>query len=87
MTLGEVKGFIRMLGGASNQNKRKSKMSANRIARRVVRTSKAPANKNFTSRITNKYALDRKEESIDAILGHQSEQRFECDEKRKSQWF
>lgn len=52
--------LIRKLGGASKQTNRKPRMSANRIARRVVRMSKAPANKNFTSRITKKYRELRK---------------------------
>lgn len=47
--------LIRKLGGASKIIRKKPEISANRIARKLVQTSKAPYDKNFLSRITKKY--------------------------------
>lgn len=52
--------LLRKLGGAPKLFRKKPEISANRIAPKLVQTSKAPADKNFTSRITRKYRIARK---------------------------
>lgn len=52
--------LIRKLGGASKLNNRKPKVNADRIARRVVQSSKAPSKKIFSNKITQAYRELRK---------------------------
>lgn len=62
MTKSSRKGWsiIRKLGGASKLCKKKPKINADRIARRVVRSSKAPPKKYFTKKVTQTYRMIRK---------------------------
>lgn len=61
---------IRKLGAASKLCRRKPKINADRIARRIVRSSKAPSKKYFTKKVIQAYHLIRKSAStIDSISG------------------
>lgn len=51
---------IRKLGGSSRVNRQKPKINVNKIANRIVRSSKAPEDKSFTGRIKRKYRAARK---------------------------
>lgn len=72
MTHSSRKGWavIRKLGAASKLCKRKPKINPDRIARRVVRSSKVPSKKHFTRKVMQAYQLIRKRTStVDAISG------------------
>lgn len=60
--------LIRKLGGASKINKTKPKITADRIARRVVQSSKAPSNKVFSNKIIRAYRELRKKTPMDSEL-------------------
>lgn len=52
--------LVRKLGAAPKLNRKKPKISPDKIACKLVQTSKVPADKNFTSRITKQYRDARK---------------------------
>lgn len=52
--------LIRKLGGASKLMKTSSAMNADRVARRLVQSSKAPADKQFSRRVNRMYKALRK---------------------------
>lgn len=51
---------IRKLGGASKLHRAKSKMNADRVARRLVQSSKAPPDKRFSRTINRLYHILRR---------------------------
>lgn len=60
--------LIRKLGGASKLNNQKPEINADRIARRVVRNSKDPSRKFFTSQIIRAYRRLRRNIATDSEL-------------------
>lgn len=52
--------LIRKLGGSSKLTRNKPRINADRIARRIVRSSKAPSNRTFSRKINSAYKGIRK---------------------------